>query len=491
MSGYTGEPFVVKGEYNNFTGVPEGAYKLLIVGGSYHWADYTASPAHTAGGVTINEKLIAYDCGNIFISGGATKVYNFDPYTQGIPDRDTPTGAIRINFLHAGNAQGQYGDMGVISRIQFVSGSESLSDGSAQVHGIVPSNRTVLAPQASQNNVRGAVSQRFVVYEHNRSLAPGETLTLLLPPDVYGVRVFNPSGDGSTPNLWYGRDQSWFYDLHIAKETPNRIIDLQWRFPGIALLNDDLMRDMTFATVTDRSLTGKFLSPSVLLRNHNLWDWIYGINGGDFGQYQVVDHTWFFFWESQPQIHPAPDNPNHSVLYHYYTYHHELPIYSSVRAIFDPRRIGSDGYLYWPDGAIDTTLPGFTSGEHGAVAKQHGYYTLILTLEAKNDNGVAYTFRGITPSNDPPVDPKNPSNQGTGFAYLDALYTGVHGPGFNNPAASSAYRIRQWGNGSNNIGEWTDTDGGIANTGELRPGQNGYEAGKSRIQVRIRYKRVP
>ncbi|MDR2517750.1 MAG: hypothetical protein LBC88_10280 [Spirochaetaceae bacterium] len=485
---YDGEPFLTKGDWHSFASIPEGAYKMLIVGGSYHWQYYLGG--HIAGGIQINEARITYDCGTVFIPGGGSKIYNFDPYRNGFNDRDTPTGAIRINFLHAGNAQGQYGDVGLISRIQFVAGSESqtaVSD--ALVYNIVQSNRTVLAPQASENWVRGGVAPRFVVYEYNRGLAPGETLELLLPPGIYGVRVFNPAGDGSTPNLWYGRDQLWFYDLHIAKETPNRIIDLQWRFPGIALLNDDLARDMTSATVTDRNLQGKFQS-TLLARGRNLQDWIYAANGGDWGQYQVVDHTWFFYWETQPQIHPAPDDPTHGVYNHYYTYHHELhnPLGKSR---LDPRLIGPDGYLYWPDSTISTTLAGFPTGEHGAAIKQHGYYTLILTLEAKTNNGVAYTFRGLTPSNDPPVDPSNASHQGTGFIFGDSFYTGINGPGFNNPVTSAAYRIRHWGGGSANIYNWTDTDGGVANTGELRPGQNGYQAGKSRIQVRIRYKLIP
>jgi hypothetical protein len=319
---------------------------------------------------------------------------------------------------------------------------------------------------------------------------PGQKIELLLPPGIYGVRVFNPSGDGSTANLWYGRDQSWFYDLHIAKEAPTRTIDLLWKWPGVAILNDDLTRDMTFLTVTDRSLTNKFITTG-FGKNRNLHDFIYGANGGDFGQYQVVDHLWYFYWESQPQMHPAPDNPTHTLLQHYYTDWHEQN--TGTTSWMWPRRMDSNGFLHWFDSTIDTTLAGFPDGNHGPVAKQHGYYTLILTLEAKTlaSNGFSYTFRGITPSNDPPVDPQNPSNQGTGFAFLDALYTGVHGPGYNNPFPDSNYRIRRYGVGSIYIGQWTDTDGGIANTGELRPGQDGYQEGKSRIRVRIRFKRVP
>jgi hypothetical protein len=318
---------------------------------------------------------------------------------------------------------------------------------------------------------------------------PGQKIELLLPPGIYGVRVFNPSGDGSTANLWYGRDQSWFYDLHIAKEAPTRTIDLLWKWPGVAILNDDLTRDTAFATVTDRGLTNNKFSTTAFYKNRNLQDWIYGSSNGDLGQYQVVDHTWYFYWENQPQMHPALDNPIHTLQMHYYTYWHELNL--GTTSWMWPRRIGADGYLRWYDNTIDTTLAGFLDGNHGPVAKQHGCYTLILTLEAKAYNGVTYTFRGITPSNDPPVDPQNPSNQGTGFAYVDAIYTSIHGPGYNNPAPSAAYRIRRWGESILAIGAWTDTDGGIANTGELRPGQNGYEAGKSRIQVRIRFKQLP
>ncbi|MDR2516684.1 MAG: hypothetical protein LBC88_04800, partial [Spirochaetaceae bacterium] len=498
VSGYEGESYIVKGDGQSFDALSEGAYKLLVVGGSYHWPYYTANPAHTAGGVTINEKRITYDCGNIFIAGGSAKVYNFDPYVNGSNDRDTPTGAVKITFLHAGSASGSGGggDGGPISRIQFVSAAEAetpvYAGSAAYVFNVVPSNLTVNAPQSSvtplahgglmhdqPSDAGGTIPRRFIVWENNDALMPGQKLELLLPPGVYAVRVLNPQGDGATRNKWFGRDQTWYFDLHIAKEA-SHTIRLQWVYPAITIL-DDLVRDTGFATVNNINLTGsKFSNPS-LGRSVNLREFVeqWSNDPGRWPQYRLADYIWLYYPDDShlhPGGGPEPGYINHTVGRHYFSYRYDDgdPVYYS----YEPYRINfSNGRLYKNDG----TEVSHVDGEH-LVTKQGGYYTLLMTLEARTELG--YTFRGVTPSNDPPTGPRNVNNQGTGFSYYDLLQNSTNGPGFNNGEGTQLYRIRKWGTKDfQNVYDWTVTDGVISNTGKL--------SGQDRIKVRIMFKQVP
>ncbi|MDR2517151.1 MAG: hypothetical protein LBC88_07210, partial [Spirochaetaceae bacterium] len=474
-AGYEGEPFISKGEYHTFGGIPEGAYKLLIVGGSYHWQYYTASPAHQAGGLQINEKRITYDCGNIFIAGGGTKVYNFDPYVQGVPDRDTPTGAVKISLQHMGNTGGLYGDSGPISSIQFVAGSESETAVSAAfVYNIVQSNRTAVAPQSSTKDVWSGVPDRFIVYENHAGLMPGQKLEVVLPPGVYGVRVRNPAGDGAASNKWYGRNQHWFFDLHIAAEAA-RTVNLQWKWPSVSLLSENLVRNSGKATVTDSSLAMKIGS---ILSSTNLGTYIDPANA-NWTQYEVYEARWFF--------NPNDTRPIESSVMIGMHYYSDWDRDNGQKYDSYPARINtSDWKLYGRSsgGGPSVLWTAFNGGTatvsgslHGSTALPRGYYTLELTLQAKN----GYTFEGFSPSADPPIDIHDVNNQGTGISFNDYVSTSTNTVGFNNPTSTRIYRIRRWY--LPEYQNWITTDGMIANTGKL--------PGEDRIRVRVSFKQVP
>ncbi|MDR2516736.1 MAG: hypothetical protein LBC88_05065, partial [Spirochaetaceae bacterium] len=484
MSDYSGEPFMVKGGFNGFTGLPEGAYKLLIVGGSYHWAYYTANPAHTVSGITINEKLIAYDCGNIFIAGGAAKVYNFDPYTPGVPDRDTPTGAVTVQIHHAGLV----GVDGPVSIVQVVAASEEplpvvqghssldwptasletfYAGKDAYVFGVVQSNQTVLAPQASINqlgeggvlhsNSASGVPERFIVYQFTGTLSSTETLEFCLPPGVYAVRVFDPQGTGLVHNLWYGRNQRFYCDLHIVNDA-SKTVALQWKNPSLSMLSTNLAR-ANFSTVNVRYFnTGSAFVYSRDLRTVTI----------DTAQYRSVDA------ETEWYYSPACTGPHgneagqHELGAHYRIEWHD---YGNSRGSVNPWRLNlSDGYLYGTAGAQGSS--------HGFTVQKGGYYTAVFTLEPK----AGYTFTGWGPSGDPPVDPLSPNNQGVeGINMEDGQgWRSTNGPGYNN-SYSGFYRIRLWER-LPAMTPWVMSEGMIQNTGKL--------PGVDRIKVRVRFRQA-
>ncbi|MDR2517333.1 MAG: hypothetical protein LBC88_08150 [Spirochaetaceae bacterium] len=492
---YPGEPFLLRDSYYQFTNLAEGRYKLLVVGGSYHWPFYTAIPANRVPqgtGIEMTEKRITYDAGSVFVTAGGTRIVNFDPYLPGRPDPDTPNGVVRINFLHAGNVQGTLGDSGPISRIQFIAGSEAelptnYTGASAYVFDVAPANRTINSPQASATPLDhggvnhdqpsgsgGTVPARFVVYEYNRGISPGGSIELYLPPGIYGVRVLNPQGDGLQPNMWFGRSRTYYFDLHLEKEAAHTI-NLQWKFPSIMIL-DDLVRDETFATVTDRSLTYK-LGGQGLTNGTNLFNFV---NNSVWSrdQWDIESYNWFYFPAACGFAnHPDTNHAGHSYINHYNVDWYPAGSTNWAQYAF-PVRVGTNGQLYknheGEPVAVATEQDG---GTHGLTAKAGAYYTLEMTLRPKN----GYTFRGISRSENPVIGIRDVNNQGTGFDFYDGFNSSTNGPGINNPFSNMNYRIRKFA-GHDNLADWIISDGMISNTARL-PGQD-------RIKVRIHFKRV-
>ncbi|MDR2516192.1 MAG: hypothetical protein LBC88_02290 [Spirochaetaceae bacterium] len=463
---YTGDAYVEKQDYHTFGAIPEGAYKLLIVGGSYHWNFYSPGTAVPGTSIMVNEKRITYDCGNVFIAAGSAKVYNFDPYAQGAPDRDTPTGTVKITFFHAGTGQGQYGDAGPLARIQIIAGSESeTADPAAHVYNVVQSNTTVNGPQASQVGVSSMTPQRFIVYDNNNGLLPGQKIEFLLPPGAYAVRVYNPAGNGTTASLWYGRDHSYYLDLHIKAEA-TRTVNLQWKWPHITI-DSELLRNTTVpSTVTDIGLTSKkttWLHPGADLST--FW-----ANTPAWTQYEIESAQWYFFPWVDPAVHGQESD--WAIASHYEVNWDVAP--SGVRSGAQPWKLNAAWKLRSDqangfDGSI--LLPG---GENHGTTAQKGYYSCVLTLKPKT----GYTFRGFTPSNDPPVGYNNVNHQGTGMRFDDNVASSTNMVGINNDYQNWYYRIRHMGFSS--YQKWIITDGIIGNTGKL-PGQD-------RIKVKFLFK---
>ncbi|MDR2516364.1 MAG: hypothetical protein LBC88_03165, partial [Spirochaetaceae bacterium] len=501
MSDYTGEPFVVRGEFNSFTGLPEGAYKLLIVGGSYHWAYYTASPAHTVSGVTINEKLITYDCGNIFIAGGAAKVYNFDPYTPGVPDRDTPTGAVTVQLHHAG----LLGTDGPVTRVQVLAASETelpvMSNAGvavpanalpdfylgkdAYVFGVVQSNKTLLAPQASRNLISeggdlhditgtkgGDVPDRFIVYQFTGTLSSTETLEFCLPPGVYAVRVLDPKGTGLTQDLWFGRNRENYCDLHIVNDA-SKTIALQWKNPSLTVQATNLAR-ANFSTVNDRNLTFQAVSSGKDLTS------LVDASLGGKTQYEVESYQWYY--------HPACTPDHYGIVEHdsaniHYTiswdmrgtdYHCNSGVHGWARRLnlADKKLYGNSSQGMLGQHSANGTDPG------GTTALTGGYYAVVLTLKAKT----GWTFRGFSPSTNPP-DVSNMNNMGTGFFVADNLSAvATNQVGIDNDLFTLGYyRIRQWMHNFNYL-PWVVTEGMVQSTGKL--------PGVDKIKVAVFFRRV-
>ena len=501
MSDYPGEPFTVKGEFHGFTNLPAGAYKLLIVGGSYHWAYYKASPAHTVSGITINEKLITYDCGNIFIAGGGTKVFNFDPYVPGVPDRDTPTGAVTVQLHHAGFA----GTDGPITQVQVLAASETelpvmsmigravdpaaLPDfyrgKDAYVFGVVQSNRTLLAPQASRNLITeggelhditsvkgGDVPDRFIVYQFSGTLSSTETLEFSLPPGVYALRVLDPRGTGLTQDLWFGRDRENYCDLHIANDA-SKIIMLQWKNPSLSVRSTNLTR-ANFSTVNDRNITfpghtsGKNLATLVST----------ALDGKT--QYEVDSYQWYYHPACTADHHGEPQHDNGMV---HYTISWDMrgTDYHCNGGINGwGRRLNlADGKLYGNSSQGVEFHSASGSAPGGATTLSGGFYSLALTLKAKP----GWTFRGFSPSTNPP-DENNKNNMGTGFLLADNMSTyATNQPGINNDSTTTGYyRIRQWQYSFNYLW-WVPTEGLVSNTGKL--------PGEDKIMVAVYFRQVP
>ncbi|MDR2515796.1 MAG: hypothetical protein LBC88_00270 [Spirochaetaceae bacterium] len=479
-AGYTGDYFVSKGDFHAFApdSIPEGVYKMLIVGGSFHWLYYTASPPHVASGIRINERRITYDCGNIFIAGGGKRTYNFDPYMSGFNDRDTPSGAVRINFHNAGT-----GGEGPLGRIQIVAASENATPdytagAAAYVYNVVQSNQTTKAPQASITPLShggethhlkdGSIPPRFVVYDYSRLLHAGNSIEFYLPPGVYAVRVLYPQGDGLTPHLWFGRDKRDYFDLHI-KEEASHTIDLEWKYPAVTAQSANFVRSNVW-TVNLDDFTGK-LRPLTLYAGYNLRDMV--VNGDATPLFTVVKYTWYYHAaDSRTGLSPGALGEHYHI------------------ASYAPGGSWRDGFPYMvnlDDGKLYNNI-GFPPQFHGPAALAGGYYSLELVLEAASP----YTFRGFRPSSDPPSDARNVNNQGTGLKFHD-YRLGTNSVGDNNPTRTSYYRIRHQADFALEYVDWAAADGIITSTGELLPTDpyQHYAAGKSRIRVRIHFKQVP
>ncbi|MDR2517144.1 MAG: hypothetical protein LBC88_07175, partial [Spirochaetaceae bacterium] len=503
-SGYDGETYIMKGSFNGFTGLAEGAYKLVIVAGSYHWMYYTANPAHEISGITINEKRITYDCGNIFIAGGGTKVYNFDPYAEGVPDRDTPTGAVTVQIHHAGLV----GTDGPITQIQVLAASETelpvmsnvgmavdanalpafYQGKDAYVFGVVQSNKTLLAPQASINllseggdlhNVTSAkggdIPDRFIVYQFIGTLSATETLEFCLPPGVYAVRVLDPKGTGLTQDIWFGRDIENYCDLHIANDA-SKTIALQWKNPSLTVRSTILAR-ANFSTVSDRYLALNYFS-----RGTDLAAYVPSSLGGK-PQYEVESHQWYYHPACTPD-HASTDPGHGTGTLHY-------AVAWDLRGTNDSCLVGVYGYamrLNLSDGQLYGNSTQGVLAQHsangtdpgGTTALPGGFYTLVLTLKAKP----GWTFRGFSPSTNPSAGLNGVNNMGTGFFITDlSASLSTNQPGINNDLSTKMnYRIRKWLYWPGYT-PWIVTDGMVSSTGKL--------PGEDKIMVALYFRQVP
>ncbi|MDR2516683.1 MAG: hypothetical protein LBC88_04795 [Spirochaetaceae bacterium] len=513
---YAGEPFVVKGDYQTFSGLAEGAYKLLIIGGSYHWQYYRGG--HTSGGIAINEKLITYDCGSVFIKGGGSKIFNFDPYISGFYDRDTPEGVVTIQFKHAGIP----GTDGPVTMIQVLTASEDevpspagnfYANKDAYVFGVIQSNQTVLAPQASVTgiteggefhnviNVKGGViPDRFVVYQYDGMLGPMETIEFCLPPGVFAVRAFDPEGTGFVRDRWYGRDGQNYCDLHIAHDA-GKTVTLQWKNPALSVRATNLAR-ANVATVHIPHFNFVAVFPGRILateiKSSDPEHAGLGFTNMENTQYKTVAVDWYYHEPCNDSHIVDPVSGGHLSGGHYrldWT-PHILDTDLSSTPVWPARLDLTDGKLHGSaaqDGANNVPVwnrhhgPAYHSVTGAQMMPQDGtpvrvvgsgYYMAVYTLEAKP----GYTFRGFAPSMDPPTtDINNMNHQGTGLIIQDnQSIRSTNGPGINQDSGTAYYRIRRWGwvPGVN----WVATEGLVQHTGKLY--------GVDQIKVRVSFRQA-
>jgi hypothetical protein len=265
------DDYLVVNQSKVFAPLEEGNYKLFIFAGSYTWDYYEGN--NMAGSIPINWKRIAYDCGELFISGNARKVYNFDPYMPGVNDRDTPNGIVTLILNHSGGTTtNSYG--GTISHTQIIMGT-TVSGGltptsPAYVTGIARPTPADPAKQASTTNVDkggptnnvagGFVPTRYIVYDYPRTLTPGNSLTLYLPPGIYGMRILDLAA-GSTKTAWYGRSDLNYLDLYLLDEA-SKTVSVSWYF-GSYLEIRTALTAISYIQVpeSDRDLSGYITAP--------------------------------------------------------------------------------------------------------------------------------------------------------------------------------------------------------------------------------------
>jgi hypothetical protein len=288
--------YLLTGQSMVFTPLEKGNYKLLIVAGSYAWDYYTADPPYVAGSIPINWKRITYDCGEIFVTANAKKVYNFDPYNAGLNDRDTPNGAVKIMFVHGGNTNNGYA--GPLDHVQIVTGSIDRRSGNygtahfgptdtAYVYNIdrpTPKNPSI---QSSTTDINyGGISHdtewlkggftplRHVVFDYTKGLRSGDTLIFYLPPGVYGMKVFDST---ATTNGWFGRESGRYLDLYLVDEA-SKTITISWYYPKLQLRTPPSgisyqlpeMRDLTAIdpdTITSTTTTASDGTTTITITN--------------------------------------------------------------------------------------------------------------------------------------------------------------------------------------------------------------------------------
>jgi hypothetical protein len=239
--------YLRKGEYVDLSGLEEGYYKLLVVGGSYAWEYYASTNLsvinNVVDGILIDEARITYDMGDIFLTRNTQKIINFNPYVPGVNDRDTPRGYVTVDFMHAGSVSGTSGN---IVRTQFAS-QQWVGPGS------VDSN-TGIQGQTSTRNVDESIPRRHLVYSYDNVIHPGDSATtFLLPPAKYGMRVYDaPLAD------WFGRNSSHYLDLDLSLMGGKRIL-VTWYYPNLRLQSD--MESQTWYAIDDTNLTAYFNPP--------------------------------------------------------------------------------------------------------------------------------------------------------------------------------------------------------------------------------------
>ncbi|MDR0400361.1 MAG: hypothetical protein LBH51_05400 [Treponema sp.] len=82
-----------RGQNKNIPVVAPGFYKLIVVAGSYPWPNYQNSIA--IDNLTLSEKLISYDCGEVLIVAGQERQYHFNNHGN---EKDTPNGYVTFNI---------------------------------------------------------------------------------------------------------------------------------------------------------------------------------------------------------------------------------------------------------------------------------------------------------------------------------------------------------------------------------------------------------
>jgi hypothetical protein len=215
--------YLQKGGYKDFTNLPEGYYKVLVVGGSYNWDFYTGSDKvttfdgvsntesaviNTIGGVSINRRRITYDIGDIFISKKTRKSISFDPYNPSVPDRDMPTGYVTVKFTHGGGVVQGGDSSGNISRIQFVSGAFAGAGipnypANSKVYGIGTIDPTTRVQfQTSSTDCDAPVDRKHIIAELSGVIHPGDpVMSFYLPPTIMGMRAWDL---GHNDQEWQG-----------------------------------------------------------------------------------------------------------------------------------------------------------------------------------------------------------------------------------------------------------------------------------------------
>jgi hypothetical protein len=89
---------IARGQNENIPAVNPGFYKLEIVAGSYPWPSYREGLV--IGGLTLSEKLITYDCGEVLIVAGQERQYYFNNHNN---EKDTPNGYVTFTLTMSEN----------------------------------------------------------------------------------------------------------------------------------------------------------------------------------------------------------------------------------------------------------------------------------------------------------------------------------------------------------------------------------------------------